>query len=439
MRVRLTEEEQRMLNGERGEAKRIALSKIVELAEILGAEELVPITKAHLCCGSTASPADFPDGVLDRPETLAKGYDDYQTKHKCTGLDPKEFHQFCTDTYVIDDVHCTDTFGWEWTQQPKSFYDNNMEILKAAADHGVVIGSTCAPYLAGWLPTMGEYVVTTESSNVLYCNSVLGAKCNGGGGITTFCAAICGRTPKWGLHLPENRHGTHVFHIDCHLDTKQQWDMLGFAIGERLVPNAIPVVTGDFPTPDLVKLKTFFTALAVASGCEMCLIVGVSPEAQTYEMAMGGHEPQGEFTITDDIINAHIDDMCHPVSGPVDFLQLGCPNMSAEELARIARYMEGKKVKEGVRFCLFTNIAQYAMAKQSGIIDRLERTGAKVLTSGCILRTINVARGAVGIGLSAGKLTISSKSEQTVPLYYGTDEEVCDAAVKGYWEVKRHA
>ena len=70
---------------------------------------------------------------------------------------------------------------------------------------------------------------------------------------------------------------------------------------------------------------------------------------------------------------------------------------------------------------------------------KLEKTGAKVLTSGCILRTINVARGAKGIGLSAGKLTICSKSDQVVPVYYGTDEEVCDAAVSGWWEVKRHA
>ncbi|MBR5981552.1 MAG: DUF521 domain-containing protein [Firmicutes bacterium] len=437
--VRLTEEEKRMLAGEEGEAKRIALGKIIELAEILGAEELVPVTKAHLCCGSTASPADFPDGYLDSPETLAKGYDDWQTLRKCGGLDPKEFHEFNRDTFVLDDVHCTDSFGWEWTQQTKAFFDNNMAILKAASDHGVIVGSTCAPYLAGWVPTMGEVVVTTESSNVLYCNSVLGARCNGGGGITTFCAAICGRTPKWGLHLPENRHGTHVFHMACDLSTKQRWDVLGFAVGQRLAPNAIPVIYGDFPKPDTTLLKSFFTALATASGCEMCLIVGTSPEAQTYEMAMGGHAPAAEFTITDHDLDVHIDALCHPVSGPVDFLQIGCPNMTAHEMLQIARYMECRKVKEGVRFCVYTNVAQYAMAKESGIIEKIEKTGAKVLTSGCILRTINLARGAKGIGLSAGKLTICSKSEQTVPVYYGTDEEVCDAAVSGWWEVKRHA
>lgn len=69
--------------------------------------------------------------------------------------------------------------------------------------------------------------------------------------------------------------------------------MLGIAVGRRLAPNAIPVLVGDFERPDLIKLKTMFTSLATASGCEMCLIVGVSPEAQTYEAALRGHHPCG--------------------------------------------------------------------------------------------------------------------------------------------------
>ena len=356
--IRLTPYEQRMLDGEFGAAKQVALQKIIDYAQILGAEELVPITKAHLCCGSTCEPADFPDGNLDRPDILAMGYHDWQTKLKCPGLDPATFNSFNESTYVMDDVHCCDTFQWQWTQQTKEFYENNRQILSDAADRGVMIGSTCAPYLAGWLPVMGEYFVTTESSNVLYSNSILGARGYGGGGNTTFCAAICGRAPKWGLHLPENRHGTHVFHVACDTKDKTDWDLLGAAVGRRLAPNAVPVICGDFERPDLIKLKTFFTALAVTSGCELCLIVGVSPEAQTYEMAMGGHEPVAEFTITNEILQTYWDEVCHKESGPADYLQIGCPNCSAEELINIWRYMNGRKVKKGVRFCGLTNIGQ---------------------------------------------------------------------------------
>ena len=59
-----------------------------------------------------------------------------------------------------------------------------------------------------------------------------------------------------------------------------------------------------------------------------------------------------------------------------------------------------------------------------------------VITSGCILRTINLAMGATGIGLSASKLAHYSKTEREVPIYYGTEQEVMDAAVSGYWNVR---
>lgn len=436
MPVKLTDYEERMLRGEFGTARQVALEKIIQYAEILGAEELVEVTKAHLCCGSPAVPADFPDGDLTKGDFLEREFDDWHVKKKCQELPPGAFQSFYEGAFVMDDVHCCDSFQWEFTQQTPEFFQNNRQIVNQAAEHGAVVGSTCAPYLAGWIPLMGEYFVTTESSNVLFCNSIWGARGNGGGGSTTFLSAVCGRAPKWGLHLDENRHGTHVFHIRCNTGGKLEWDLLGMAVGRRLAPNAIPVLCGDIQRPDMVKLKTFFTSLATASGCEMCLIVGVSPEAQTYEMAMKGHSPLAEYTITDEMIEGIRKEICHPVSGPVDFLQIGCPNCSCEELQRVARYMRGKKVKEGVRFCIFTNIAQYGMAQASHIVESLHESGVEVLTSGCILRTINLAKGAKAIGLSAAKLAHYSKTEREVPVYYGTDEQVMDAAVSGYWKVE---
>ena len=99
--------------------------------------------------------------------------------------------------------------------------------------------------------------------------------------------------------------------------------------------------------------------------------------------------------------------------------------------------MSGRKVKESVRFCVYTNIAQYAMAEQSHIIRDLKKWGVEVLTSGCILRTINVAKGAKSIGLSSFKLCNGSKDARDCPIYYGSDEQVIDAAISGYWEVQR--
>lgn len=436
MVVKLTLAEQDMLVGKNGKTKQLALNGIIKYAEILGADELVEVTKTHMCCGSEAVPADFPDGKLNKPSYLCEDFYDHHVKEFLPELKRGEFDGFYENALLVDDVHTSDSYQWEYTQQTKEFWEMNQRILDEAIKNGCIAGSTCAPYLAGWLPVMGEYFVTTESSNVLYCNSVLGARGNGGGGATTCLTAICGRTPKWGLHLEENRHGTHVFHIHSKLGKKLEWDMLGIAVGRRLAPNSIPVLEGDFERPDLIKLKTMFTSLATASGCEMCLIVGVSPEAQTYEAAMGGHAPVDEFDIDDDMLEVYRKELCYPVSGPVDFLQIGCPNSSVEEIQRIARYMRGKHVKEGVRFCIFTNVPQYELAKLSHLVDDLHASGVEVLTSGCILRCINVSFGAKGIGLSAAKLAHYSKTERDTPVYYGTEQEVMDAAISGFWNVR---
>lgn len=436
MAVRLTQVEQEMLEGKFGKTKQIALQGIICYAEILGATELVEVRKGHRCCGCTAVPADFPDGNLNRPEYLMRDFYDQHIGAFLPELKRGEFDGFYQNALLMDDVNTSDAYDWKYTQQTKEFWNLNKRILNESVENGWIAGSTCAPYLAGWLPVMGEYFVTTESSNVLYCNSILGARGNGGGTATTILTTICGRTPKWGLHLDENRHGDQVFHIHSRLETKLQWDMLGMAVGRRLEPNAIPVLVGDFERPDLIKLKTMFTSLATASGCEMCLIVGVSPEAQTYEEAMGGKTPISEFDIDDALLEEYRKELCHPVSGPVDFLQIGCPNASVEEIQQVARYMRGKHVATGVRFCVFTNVAQYELARLSHLVEALHESGVEVLTSGCILRTINVALGAKGIGLSAAKLAHYSKTERDVPVYYGTEREVMDAAISGYWNVR---
>lgn len=213
--------------------------------------------------------------------------------------------------------------------------------------------------------------------------------------------------------------------------------MMGYAIGSRLAPNAIPVLRGDFERPDIVKLKTFFTTLATTSGAEMCLIVGVSPEARSYEDAMKGHEPVAEFDITDDMLDGYIKFLSCQESGPIDFMQIGCPHCTLEELNRFARYMKGKKVNPNVRAYIYTTISTLQMAEVGGIAKILRDAGIQLMTSGCVNTTLHLTDGAKGVALSAGKLTHYQRSElPDSRIYYGTDEQVLDAAVAGYWEVK---
>jgi predicted aconitase len=46
--LRLTEKEFAILEGKQGEAARVALSVLVDLGELYGAEELIPVSQVHI-------------------------------------------------------------------------------------------------------------------------------------------------------------------------------------------------------------------------------------------------------------------------------------------------------------------------------------------------------------------------------------------------------
>jgi len=48
-----------------------------------------------------------------------------------------------------------------------------------------------------------------------------------------FWSAICGRTPRWGNHVLENRVGTHLVQVETSIEDMLAWDLLGKAIGSK--------------------------------------------------------------------------------------------------------------------------------------------------------------------------------------------------------------
>ena len=122
---------------------------------------------------------------------------------------------------------------WEPLNLTKEFYDKNQRFLNLTKEKGVNIAGLRILNFTGWLPLYGEHFVTTESSNVLMCNAILGACGNSDGLEAAAWSAICGRTPKWGNHIKENRYGTHVFNIECATETALDWDVLGYTVGKN--------------------------------------------------------------------------------------------------------------------------------------------------------------------------------------------------------------
>jgi predicted aconitase len=285
--VHLSEYEQGVLDGKEGKLKRVCLENIVRYAEILGAEALCEVTKATVFCGAHnylgVSKSDDVNEVFS------------QMNLAVDEIIP--FDQTYENCYIQSCVSPCDQYEHQPFSQSGEFFRKNAQFLEQARKAGVIITGTCAPYLTGWLPIKGEHFVTTESGVTVMGNSIWGAMGNSDGIEAAFWSAICGRTPKWGNHEEENRAGTHVVEVQTKVNSLLEWDMLGRAVGAPLPTGAVPVISGRFSGVTFQKLRQLCTTLAISSNCEMCHVVGYTPEARTVEDALRGRKSAGALVV----------------------------------------------------------------------------------------------------------------------------------------------
>jgi predicted aconitase len=301
------------------------------------------------------------------------------------------------------------------------------------SERGVNILATCTPYQVGNLPVRGEHCAWMESSAVVYCNSVLGARTNCEGGASTGAASLTGKIPYWGNHLPENRFATELIRADVPIDSFQEWGMFGYFVGE-IVQEARPAVVGSLAQPDLADLKHFGAATATSGGVELYHIPGITPEAPTLEAAFAGRStPQPvaygerERRHVYDTLNAQ------GTSTDVDFILLGCPHASLDQLAQIARLLEGRRLHADTELWVMTPRALRTMADRNGYTRIITEAGGRVLTDSCPAMSKAAPEGTRVFATDSAKQAHYLPAILGIEAWFGTLEECVDAALTGVW------
>ena len=432
--VKLTSAEREMLEGTKGPLKQQALKKVVEYANVLGAEELCEVTKAHIFCGLhsylTAYSENL-DDLSDIEQTLSQ-------MHLCSDEKIK-FEPFAC--YCQSDVGPMDPISYEDMDISPKKAAVNQKYLDFYKNMGVNMAGTCVPYLSGFLPLQGEHYVTSESHVVPLLNGFFGAAGNSDGLEAGFWSAICGRTPKWGNHIKENRKGTHLFKVDFPVETSEEWDLLGYDIGRKLPTHSVPVIYGDKLKVDIVTLKYFFAAMCTTSGPEMCHIVGHTPEAPTLEAAFGGKTDYPVINVIKrDLVDSFwilSDKVLADKNGgdELTYISLGCPHYSMDEMRLIANYMKGKKKADKVIVHVWTAHQMKEVAERSGIADDIKAFGAKLLTSSCPLTSGYFPKEAgTSILFDSAKQAHYIRPITKAGIFYRNLELCIDAAVIGKLE-----
>jgi hypothetical protein len=267
--------------------------------------------------------------------------------------------------------------NWRALGIDEAFARNQERVLAAFARMGVITTCTCTPYLAGNVPRFGQHIAWAESSAVCYANSVLGARTNREGGPSALAAALTGRTPAYGYHLDEHRRPSVTVEVTARLEGTSDFGALGRALGERLAANGsrpVPYIL-DIAQATMEELKSFCASVATYGGTALFHAPGVTPEASQFAA------PAAAITVTQADVDAARHSMTDAASADVDFVTLGCPHLSIEEIARVAELLEGKQVTK--EFWITTARPTKAMADRMGYTRTIEASGAKFATDTC--------------------------------------------------------
>ena len=425
--MKLTDTEKAMLDGAEGRAVQKAMDLLVRYGEALGAERLVDTKNV---CGAVTAPSPMKLSLV-------------QTRGLENGLNAG-FSEMNLDSDEVIDVPRAKVYTCQLIQRfgpdTAALHDGPHELLdlQAKSDvffgaRGVNIMATCTPYQVGNVPVRGEHCAWMESSAVVYCNSVLGARTNTEGTESTGAASITGKIPYWGYHLPENRLGTHLVEVELAVDDMIDWGLLGYYLGE-IIQDEIPVLVGHLGQPDLPKLKHFGAAAASSGGLEMYHIPGITPEAPSAEAALAFRPPvsslrygKKERRLAYENLNSSAKD------SKIDFVMLGCPHDSIEQIWEAARLLEGKRLHAGTELWIHTPRAIRELATRSGYTKIVEDSGGHILSDSCPAISRVMPRGAKVVATDSAKQAHYLPAIMGIQLWFGSLQDCIDAALNGRW------
>lgn len=350
-----------MMDGEYGEWVSKAIKLLVKIGELNNAEKLVKIRRVHL---SGISYKTVGDAALDLLRDMVSD-----------GVKVK--------TYTTINPAGMDLLNWDKMNIPSDFVKKQKELVKLYIKLGAKPTLTCAPYIFENRPNFGENVAFAESSAVVYVNSMIGARTNRHGSLDALSSAIVGKVPLMGLLLSENRRGNVLIDVNNEKFSESDYGLLGILIGNKLSPSDIPIFRFK-RKPNNWRLRLLGAALAASGAIAMFHAIGITPEAKTLEAARGNRKLEDKFVINRDDLGDVIDTYFSKIDSP-DAVFMGCPHASFDEIEEISKLLRGKKIRNGIKFWIFTSRHVLEQVRNTPVYDILENAGIKIFADTCMV------------------------------------------------------
>ena len=410
MNLQLTPDEEAMLAGRAGEAARLSMRILVEMAGVARAERFIPVRSAHI------------DGGL---------------YHGRAGLD---FAERLASSGARVGVPTTLNVSSLDLLHPR-LYRGDPDTAAAARrlmDFYIEMGCrptwTCAPYQLPERPAFGDQIAWAESNAIVFANSVLGARTERYGDFIDICAAITGRVPDAGLHRSENRAGEILFQLsglrDELLESDVFYPVLGHLIGSE-AGTSVAVIAGLPADTSEDRLKALGAAAASSGAVALFHAVGVTPEAPTIEATFRGGGPRRTVEVTMDGLRAARDVLSTVSEGSLSAVSLGTPHASLAELDELATLLAGGPIHPEIDFFVSTGRGVLAQAETSGTAARLKGAGVQIVVDTCTYITPILSPRPGAVMTNSAKWAWYAPGNIGVEVVFGSTEECVRSAIEG--------
>ena len=421
--MKLTQEQQEILNGSRGETMAKVMETLVRYGELYNSDTMIPVTgkNNHLVTSFGLKALTPVYELMD--QLIAEG----AVSGTKFSADPRPLDKNVPSSFLQNII-----FN-HFMYSKQDFYEDQLQKLGLMEKDAF----TCTCYMdeVGNIPKKGDILSWSESSAVVYANSVLAARCNRNSGIIDLMGAICGFVPRFGLLTDEGRKAKWI--VEVHTTKKPEAQLLGSAIGMKVMED-VPYIKGldkwlgSLDDDAKAYLKDMGAATASNGAVGLYHVAGITPEAVE----------QGEDLILPDAQVYVIDDTelqrvyeSYPViwknrEATPKLCFMGCPHMSLHQLIdwteRVEQGLKAAGNKKVVIPTVFTAApAVIEKFNATPYATRLKKTGVIVSYICPLMYMNNPLSGKIPVITSSNKLRTYTSAR------YYTDDEILTQITKG--------
>ncbi len=322
---------------------------LTKVGKAVGAKSLVPIKSAHV----HADYLGLHDSGIELFERFATSNGKFGVP---TTVNPASI----------------DSDGWKSLGVPAEFARKQIRLCEAYSRLGGIPSWTCVPYQVCNFPKAGEAVAWAEPSSVVFANSIIGCRTNETMAGLDVASAILGLTPKFGMLLDEERVARVAFVAPPGRFTDLDYRSLGYFIGKS-AGSRIPALDGIPKDATSDDLKHLGAAAASVKRLTMIHYVGITSGSNSLKKAAGGERIERVDISRSDL--EAVESELNQTQETPDLVALGAPHLSISEFGSIARLLEGRKLRRGIKLYVYTSHQAHEMATMAGIRADIEAAG----------------------------------------------------------------